>query len=261
MTFAGELHWRGEPGYEEARVGRVFNARRPDRYPAAVLLADSEDDVVAAVRLARDRGLEVSVRAGGHSWAAWGVRDDALLIDLGRLREMNYDPDTGIATASPAVKGGAELTPFLTAHGRAFPGGHCPSVGIGGFLLQGGQGWNGRKYGWACESVAAIDVVTADGELIRADEEQNSDLLWAARGAGPGFFGVITRFHLRTYPLPRAMTHDTWMFELDDLEPLAQLDRRAPSVAGPGGGAGDRGDPSASPRRAARAAAPHHGHV
>ena len=112
------------------------------------------------------------MRAGGHSWAAWSVRDDALLIDLGRMREMTYDPATGIATASPAVKGGAELTPFLTSHGRAFPGGHCPSVGIGGFLLQGGQGWNSRKYGWACENVAAIDVVTADGELIRADESR-----------------------------------------------------------------------------------------
>lgn len=231
MTIGGEIVWRGEPGYEEARVGRVFNARRPDRFPAAVLFAEGEHDVVAGVRLARERGLKVSVRAGGHSWAAWSVRDDALLIDVGRMREMTYDPDTGIAAASPAVKGGAELVPFLTSHGRAFPGGHCPSVGIGGFLLQGGQGWNSRKYGWACESVAAIDVVTADGELIRADEEQNSDLLWAARGAGPGFFGAITRFHLRTYPLPRAMTHDTWMFELDDLEPLLNwIDELLPSL-------------------------------
>ncbi|MFZ0976473.1 MAG: FAD-binding oxidoreductase [Solirubrobacteraceae bacterium] len=231
MSFEGDIFWRGEPGYEDARVGRVFNARRPDRYPAAVLLADGEGDVIAGVRLARDRDLKVSVRAGGHSWAAWSVRDDVLLIDLGRMREMAYDPDTGIATASPAVKGGAELVPFLTSHGRAFPGGHCPSVGIGGFLLQGGQGWNSRKYGWACENVAAIDVVTADGGLIQADEDQNSDLLWAARGAGPGFFGVITRFHLRTYPLPRGMTHDTWMFELDDLEPLlGWIDELLPSL-------------------------------
>jgi FAD/FMN-containing dehydrogenase len=231
VTFSGDIVWRGDPGYEEARVGRVFNARRPDRYPTAVLLAADEDDVLAGVRLARERDLKVSVRAGGHSWAAWSVRDEALLIDLGRMREMTYDPDTGIATASPAVKGGAELVPFLTSHGRAFPGGHCPSVGIGGFLLQGGQGWNGRKYGWACENVAAIDVVTAGGDLIRADGTQNSDLLWAARGAGPGFFGVITRFHLQTYPLPRAMVHDTWMFELDQLEPLlGWIDELLPSL-------------------------------
>jgi FAD/FMN-containing dehydrogenase len=214
------IFWREDAGYEEARVGRVFNARRPDRFPAAVLFAENEDDVVAGVRLARDRGLRVSVRAGGHSWAAWSLRDDVLLVDLGGLREMAFDPATGIATASPGLKGGAEFTPFLTQHGRAFTGGHCPGVGLGGFLLQGGQGWNSRRNGWACENVVGIDVVCADGELIHASEEENADLLWAARGAGPGFFGVITRFHLRTFPRSAAMTQDTWMFELGDLEPL-----------------------------------------
>jgi FAD/FMN-containing dehydrogenase len=201
-------------------VARVFNARRPDRFPAGVLMASSEEDVMAGVRLARERGLKVSVRAGGHSWAVWSLRDDALLIDLGGLRELGYDPATGIATASPATEGGAELTPFLTTHGRVFTGGHCPGVGLGGFLLQGGQGWNSRRHGWACENVVGIDVVTADGSLVHADDEQNSDLLWAARGAGPGFFGVITRFYLRTFPRPATMMHDTWMFELDDLEAL-----------------------------------------
>jgi FAD/FMN-containing dehydrogenase len=216
------IFWRDDPGYEEARVARVFNARRPDRFPAGVLLAESEADVVAGVRLARERGLKVSVRAGGHSWAVWSLRDDALLIDLGGLREMTFDAATGIATASPALKGGAELTPFLTGHGRVFTGGHCPGVGLGGFLLQGGQGWNSRRHGWACENVVAIDVVTADAELVHADSDENADLLWAARGSGPGFFGVVRRFHLRTFASPAAMMHDTWMFELGDLEPLLE---------------------------------------
>jgi FAD/FMN-containing dehydrogenase len=231
MTFTGELYWRGEPGYEEARVGRIFNARRPGRQPAAVLMAAGEEDVVAGVGLARERGLRVSVRAGGHSWAAWSLRDDALLIDLGAMNDMTFDPVTGIASANPAVKGGAELTPFLRGHGRAFTGGHCPGVGLGGFLLQGGQGWNSRRYGWACENVTAIDVVTADGGLVHASEDENADLLWAARGAGPGFFGVITRFYLRTFALPAAMTHDTWMFELDELEALLSwIDALLPSL-------------------------------
>jgi FAD/FMN-containing dehydrogenase len=216
------VHWRGDPGYEDARLARVFNARRPDRFPAGVLVASSEEDVVSGVRLARERGLKVSVRGGGHSWAVWSLRDDALLIDLGGLREMTYDPATGIATASPSLKGGAEFTPFLTGHGRVFTGGHCPGVGLGGFLLQGGQGWNSRRHGWACENVVGVDVVLADGSLVHADDEQNSDLLWAARGSGPGFFGVITRFHLRTFARPAEMMHDTWMFELDDLEPLLE---------------------------------------
>jgi FAD/FMN-containing dehydrogenase len=210
---------RGDPGFRDAAVGRVFNARRPDREPAAVLHAETEQDVVDGVRLARERGWQVAVRSGGHSWAAWSVRDDALLIDLGGLKEIGYDEGTGIATASPAVKGGLELAPFLAERGRTFTGGHCESVGLGGFLLQGGQGWNSRRWGWGCENVVAIDVVTADGELVHADEHEHADLLWAARGSGPGFFGVVTRFHLRTHAaLP--MFHDTRVFALDDLEPL-----------------------------------------
>ncbi|TKA03092.1 FAD-binding oxidoreductase [Actinacidiphila oryziradicis] len=212
--FSGRLHLPGDETYEQARTGRVFNARRPGRLPAAVLEAGSEQDVVEGVRLAAERGWKVAVRSGGHSWAAWSVRDQTLLIDLGGFREISYDQETGIATAAPAVKGGDELNPYLATFGRFFNGGHCPSVGIGGFLLQGGQGWNARGWGWAAESVVAIDVVTAEGELVRADAERNSDLFWAARGAGPGFFGVVTRFHLRTRPLPRAMAHTVHAYPL-----------------------------------------------
>jgi FAD/FMN-containing dehydrogenase len=220
-VFAGPLLTRDDPGFEDARVGRVFNARRPDRMPAAVLFAEREADVVAGVRLARERGWKVSVRSGGHSWAAWSVRDDALLIDLGRMREMSYDAGSGVAAAQPAVKGGVEFAPFLAERGRTFTGGHCETVGLGGFLLQGGQGWNSRRWGWGCENVLGIDVVTADGELVHADAEENADLYWAARGSGPGFFGVITRFYLRTYrSVP--MWQDTWTFGLEELEPLLE---------------------------------------
>jgi FAD/FMN-containing dehydrogenase len=213
---AGRLLLRGEPGYEQARVDRIFNARRPDRFPAAVLLAASDDDVAAGVRLAAERGWLVSVRSGGHSWAAWSLRDDALLIDLGAMRDLAYDPATGVVAARPAVQGGLELAPFLAERGRTFPGGHCASVGLGGYLLQGGQGWDGRARGWACQSVVGLDVVLADGTLVHADASSNPDLLWAARGAGPGFPGVVTRFYLQTYPAPRVMWHDTWSFALED---------------------------------------------
>ena len=86
--FAGRLLLRGDPGYEQARVGRIFNARRPDRFPAAVLLAENDRDVIEGVRLAAERGWTASVRSGGHSWAAWSLRDEALLIDLGGLRDL-----------------------------------------------------------------------------------------------------------------------------------------------------------------------------
>src|SRR3954453_4030712 len=114
-----------------------------------------------------------------------------------------------------------------------FTGGHCESVGIGGFLLQGGQGWNSRRWGWGAENVLAVEVVTADGELVHADPDENADLYWAARGAGPGFPGVVTRFHLRTYPLT-PMFHDTRIFRLDDLEPVLEwLPAVLPTVAPP----------------------------
>jgi FAD/FMN-containing dehydrogenase len=216
--FNGELIRRGERGFEDARMSRVFNARRPDRQPAAVLLAADEADVVAGVKLANQENLQVAVRSGGHSWAVWSVRDDTLLIDLGRLDELTYDPETKMATASPSIKGGDVLAPFLANHGRMFPGGHCPSVGIGGFLLQGGQGWNARGLGWGAEWVEAIDVVTAAGELIRADAEQNSDLYWAARGAGPSLPGIVTRFHLRTTEHPQHLAESTQIYSLDHFD-------------------------------------------
>jgi FAD/FMN-containing dehydrogenase len=219
-VFTGRLFLAGDAGFEEAVLGRVFNARRPGRRPAAVLAAASEQDVVAGVRLARAQGWKVAVRAGGHSWAAWSVREEGLLIDLGGLQEIVYDEASGIVSAGPAVKGGDELNPFLATRGRFFNGGHCPSVGIGGFLLQGGMGWNARGWSWAAENVVAIDVVTADGDLVRASAEDNSDLLWAARGAGPGFFGVVTRFHLRTLPLPQALHESVHVYPAALYEPV-----------------------------------------
>lgn len=216
--FTGRLVLPDDGDFEEARVGRVFNARRPDRNPEAVLLAETEADVAAGVRLARDRGVAVAVRSGGHSWAVWSVREGTLLIELGLLREIDYDERTGIVSASPAIQGGSELDPFLAEHGRFFNGGHCPTVGIGGFLLQGGQGWCSRGWGWAAEHIAAVDVVTADGEIVRCDTTQNTDLYWAARGAGPTFPGVVTRFHLRTRPRFEYVGHTVQIFKIEDYE-------------------------------------------
>ena len=99
-------------------MARVFNARRPERFPAGVLLAGTSDDVVEGVRLARERGLRVSVRAGGHSWAVWSLHDDALLIDLGGMREMTFDPASGVATASPGLIVTPQISEFLDEPGH-----------------------------------------------------------------------------------------------------------------------------------------------
>ncbi|MFJ9391328.1 FAD-binding oxidoreductase [Nocardioides sp. NPDC101246] len=205
--WKGRFVAAGDPGFDDAVHSRVFNRRRPtDRLPVAVLQAADVDDVVRGVRLAHERGWSVTTRAGGHSWIVWSVQNDALLVDLAAFAAIDYDDVTGIVSAGPAVRGGSDLDPVLAAHGRFFNGGHCPTVGIGGFLLQGGMGWNCRGWGWATESVVAVDVVTASGEVLRCDAEQNSDLYWAARGAGPAFPGVVVTFHLQTRPRYTALT-------------------------------------------------------
>jgi FAD/FMN-containing dehydrogenase len=213
-----KVFYKNDIGYEQARIGRVFNHRRPDRFPEVVFFPENEDDVIEAVNFAKENGHKIAIRAGGHSWAAWSVRDSGILLDLVHFNKISIDEKTGIVSAGPATKGGLELNPFLKEYGLFFCGGHCPTVGIGGFLLQGGQGWCARGWGWAAEYIVAIDVVTANGELLRADETQNSDIFWAARGAGPGFFGVVTCFHLKTKPLPKALYASTYLYPADQAE-------------------------------------------
>jgi len=213
----GSTFARGAPGYEDARRAAVWNARTPERYPDLVVRAENEDDVVAAVRLAGAEGMAIGVRAGGHSWSGNHVRDGGMLLDLSRLRERTIDGTAMTATAGPGC-GGAELLGELIDRGLFFPAGHCPGVALGGYLLQGGFGWNGRVHGPACMSVEAIDVVSAAGELIRASATENADLLWAARGAGPGFFGAVTRFHLRVYEAPSVIANGLYTYPLDQLE-------------------------------------------
>jgi FAD/FMN-containing dehydrogenase len=208
--------WRDEPGYEDVRRQAAWNARKPDRYPDVIVQPASGEEVAAAVSLANERELKVKARAGGHSWTASAVRE-GMLIDLSGMTDVSYDPERGVASVQPGVTG-RDLNGLLAVHGRFFPSGHCPTVGLGGFLLQGGWGWNSRAIGPACISIEAVDVVTAAGELIHADEHHNSDYLWAARGSGAGFFGVVTRFELVCHPRPTAIYTRTDVYSLDDLD-------------------------------------------
>ena len=148
------------------------------------------------------------------------MRDKGILLDLQHLNHIALDEETGIVSVGPAVKGGSELNPVLMKKGLFFNGGHCPTVGLGGFLLQGGQGWNARGWGWSAEYIESIDVVTAEGKLVRASDAENGDLFWAARGAGPGFFGVVTNFNLKTRPYPKALTASTYVFPAQCTEGL-----------------------------------------
>ncbi|MHC3473599.1 FAD-binding oxidoreductase [Streptomyces sp. 7R007] len=201
QSMRGAVIRRGDASYEKARLDAVWNERKPDRFPDVIVIAEEEQDVVRAVRLARAEGLRVSIRSGGHSWVGNGVRDGGLLIDLSRLQEITVDPGNGTASVQPAAKGPA-IQRALAEHGLFFPTGHAPTVGIGGFILGGGYGWNSRHVGPACLSIRAVDVVLADGTLVHATDATHPDLLWAARGSGPGFFGIVTRYHLTVYERP-----------------------------------------------------------
>jgi FAD/FMN-containing dehydrogenase len=209
--------WRGDPAYETTRRRMVWNGRLPDRFPEVIITVASDQDVVEAVKLARVRGLRISVRSGGHNWVGSSLRDGGMLVDLSRLDAVTVDPAARAAAAQPAIKN-TELVAALAPHGLAFPAGHCPTVAIGGYLLAGGQGWNQGGWGPACRSVLAIELVNADGALITADAQSNTDLYWMARGVGAGFPGIITRYHLRVYPAPKVMALSVYVYPLDQLE-------------------------------------------
>ena len=198
---AGRHFFRADEGYEEARRSTVWNQRVPERYPDVIVQAVGVDDVIATLSYAKANNKQVSIRSGGHSWAANHLRDGAVLLDMHQINHATIDAANKTAVVGPG-KGGSVLLDELEQQGLFFPGGHCRGVCVGGYLLQGGYGWNSRVYGPACESVIGLDVVTADGEQIYCDADTHPDLYWAARGAGPGFFAVVINFHLRLYPKP-----------------------------------------------------------
>lgn len=216
----GDIVRRGDPGYESAWRGILWNGLKPPRFPEAIVRVASEHDVPKAVALARSEGLRIAVRSGGHSWCGSPLRDGGMLIDLSALNRIHIDPPA-TATVQPAATGSA-LASELSRYGLAFPTGHCGSVAVGGYLLGGGLGWNSGALGPACASVRQIEAVTAAGEVVSCDEDENSDLFWAARGAGPGFFAIVTGFRLALYPRPAAIVATTYAFPLADVVPVTR---------------------------------------
>ncbi len=172
------------------------------------------------------------MRGGGHTWCGLSVRNGGMTIDLAGLNESQVDEATATAVIQPVISN-RELARRLGEHNLAFPIGHCPTVKAGGYLLNGGMSWNMGHWGPACLSVLAIELVTADGKVVKASATEHPDLFWAARGCGPGMFAVATRFHLKCYPLPRAITQSTYFYSLNDLreadDEVVALGRKMPS--------------------------------
>jgi len=192
----GSILLPGSPGYAEARL--VYSANN-DGHPALIVRAADAADVARTVTLARESGLALSVRGGGHSLAGYGTNDDGIVLDLGAMKGLHIDPDRRVAWAQPGLTAG-EYTRAAAAHGLATPFGDTASVGIGGLTLGGGIGWLARKYGLAIDALQAVELVTAGGRQVTASADSHPDLFWAVRGGG-GNFGVVTRFQYRLYPV------------------------------------------------------------
>ncbi len=188
---SGPVVGPGDAGYDEARS--VFNARF-DRRPDLVLRCHGAADVKAGIDFARERSLLLSVKGGGHSYAANTVGDGGLLLDLSPMKQMEINVGARTARVGPGVRW-RELDARTQAHGLAAVGGTVSTVGVAGFTLGGGNGYLSRKHGMAVDNLLAAEVVTADGQVVRAAEDANPELYWALRG-GSGNFGVVTSFEL-----------------------------------------------------------------
>jgi FAD/FMN-containing dehydrogenase len=212
IQVGGRVIAEGEAGFAAAREGFVWNGRKPQATPRVIVQAASTADVQAAVRYASANGYRASARSGGHNWSGIALQD-GVAIDLSALNAVSVDRLARIAEVEPAAKNLA-LAVALTAEGLAFPVGHCGDVAMGGYLLGGGFGWNEGTWGPACHLIEKAEVVLADGRIVIVSATDHADIFWALRGAGPLFFGIVTRYWLRLMPLPPAMAVTTWTYPL-----------------------------------------------
>lgn len=201
--IAGKVILAKDRNFAQARDGLVWNGRKPTSEAGIIVQAAHAADVQEAVRFAAQLGMKVSPRGGGHQFTGIAAKGQ-VIIDLGAMSDVSIDSRRGTARVEPGVTN-LQMARILADNGVGFPLGHCGSVTMSGYLLGGGIGWNGGEWGTACFSVEAVEVVLPDGQLVTANDHAHADILWAARGAGPRFFGVVTAYHLRLKAAPRAI--------------------------------------------------------
>lgn len=203
----------GAGGFEAARRALSATGSVPDAVPAVIFRAEGRADVSTAIELARSLGRQLTVRSGGHSLAGSYLRPGAVVVDLRRLNRLAVDPERRLAALGPGLTSAAAAV-GLTAAGAAFPVGHSPAVGLGGFLLAGGNGWQlpdgAGAAGCASQRVLAATVLTGDGAVRHVDPQSDPELWWALRGAGSAFPGVVTDVTVRVGPAVGAVHRRGW---------------------------------------------------
>ncbi|KAJ3456040.1 hypothetical protein MRS44_016063 [Fusarium solani] len=211
-TYSSKILLPGNPEYEICRRNNP-NSDTPDLFPQEIHVVHSVDDVSAALKRAAELGTTVGVRSGGHTLSN-GHLNHGIFVDTSRLnRRVDYDPSTHEIAFGPAVRNN-ELGTALSKNNRFYPHGHCPSVAVSGYHLGGGQGFAMRGFGPASRDwLIKLEVVVPDGRVVIASPEENTDLFWAARGGGPAFPGVITKFWGRTIPATK-LWEQSIIFEL-----------------------------------------------
>lgn len=217
----GDVVTASSPNFAEVCSAMVWNELKPDRAPDGIVRVKNIDDVIAAVNFARENGLRIAVHGGGHSWIGTAVRNGGITIDLTALNKCEIDAAAKTAVLDPVLSN-REVLKKLGEHNLAFPVGHCPTVKMSGYLLNGGLSWNLAEWGLAVHSVESYELVTADGKLINASATEHPDLYWAARGCGPGMFAVAVRYHLKCFDLPKAIMTSNYWYHLDDLKEVVE---------------------------------------
>ena len=211
QSVRGQVFQPGDDGYDDARTIRNGLI---DRHPALIVRCSGAADVIAAVKFAREQDLLMSVRGGGHNVAGNAVNDGGLVVDLSGMKAVHIDPDARIAH----VQGGATWNEFdreAQVYGLATPGGVVSTTGVAGLTLHGGMGHLRSKHGLSLDNLRSVQIVTADGQIRTASEDENADLFWAVRGAGANF-GVITSFEFQLHPVGPIVMLCAAGYHLDD---------------------------------------------
>jgi UDP-N-acetylenolpyruvoylglucosamine reductase len=213
-TFRGDIIQPGDKTYDDSR--KVYNGMI-DRHPSLIAYCTDTVDVINAVNFGRENNILISVRGGGHNAGGLGIADDCLVIDLSKIRYCYVDPDAKTVRVGGGCKWG-DVDHATNYFGYAVPSGIISTTGVGGLTLGGGVGHLSRKYGLAIDNLIEVDIVLADGKLVKASETVNKDLFWALRGGG-GNFGVVTSFLFKLNKLKNVYA-GPMLWEMDKAEEI-----------------------------------------